>query len=506
MGQRSALSPQQVESLVRLVDRASTREKVPVLSTFTPTAATALQGPSWLERRRTDAAERFAARPLPTEKDEVWRYSRIDELDLDRFHPVSGPGEGRGESLDPQTMERVRSLVERIGPRSALIVSHNGGLASLETSPAADGACSLGLLSDHPEGGHLLGAVASDPGDFVLLNEAFALDPVVIDVGPQAVVEAPIVVVHVVDGSSETNGTVFPRTVVRAGDSAQAGVVEMIVDLAGGVLGGAATGARAGSAGSPQMLVVPVTEVQVGDGAKLSYVSIQALGGATWQLGYQVSRIGSDASLRSFAVALGGDYARLRTDSELAGQGGTSELRAAYLGRDEQMLDFRTLQDHSAPRTTSDLLFKGAVADHAHSVYSGLIRVHRGAVRSDAMQTNNNLVLDEGAHADSVPNLDIEENDVRCSHGSTVGPVDEDQRYYLESRGIDPETAERLIVAGFFLDIAQQLPIEGVRSIVQEALASRLHVPADGPLGDERSTDEPLGKQGAGGEADVGHG
>jgi Fe-S cluster assembly protein SufD len=314
------------------------------------------------------------------------------------------------------------------------------------------------------------------------------------------------VVVHVIDGSSGTNGTVFPRTVVRAGDSAQAGVVEMIVDLGGGVLGGPATGARSGSAGSPQMLVVPVTEVQVGDGAKLSYVSIQALGGAAWQLGYQVSRIGSDAALRSFAVALGGDYARLRTDSELAGQGGTSELRAAYLGRDEQMLDFRTLQDHSAPRTTSDLLFKGAVADHAHSVYSGLIRVHRGAVRSDAMQTNNNLVLDEGAHADSVPNLDIEENDVRCSHGSTVGPVDEDQRYYLESRGIDPETAERLIVAGFFLDIAQQLPIEGVRSIVQEALASRLHVPADGPLGDEGSTDEPLGKQGAGGEADVGHG
>ena len=103
------------------------------------------------------------------------------------------------------------------------------------------------------------------------------------------------------------------------------------------------------------------------------------------------------------------------------------------------MLDFRTLQDHAAPRTTSDLLFKGAVADRAHSVYSGFIRVHRGAVRSDAMQTNNNLVLDDGAHADSVPNLDIEENDVRCSHGSTVGPVDEDQRYYLESRGIDPE-------------------------------------------------------------------
>ncbi len=142
-------------------------------------------------------------------------------------------------------------------------------------------------------------------------------------------------------------------------------------------------------------------------------------------------------------MALGGGgatYARLRTDAVLAGDKGSSELRAAYLGRGDEMLDFRTLQDHAAPRTRSDLLFKGAVTDRAHSVYSGLVRVRRGAVKADAMQTNHNLVLDEGAHADSVPNLDIEENDVRCSHASTVGPVDEEQRYYLESRGIPPRT------------------------------------------------------------------
>jgi Fe-S cluster assembly protein SufD len=115
----------------------------------------------------------------------------------------------------------------------------------------------------------------------------------------------------------------------------------------------------------------------------------------------------------------------------------------------------------------------GAVADRAHSVYSGLIRVRRGAVRSDAMQTNHNLVLDEGAHADSVPNLDIEENDVKCSHGSTVGPVDEDQRYYLESRGVEPEMAERLIVAGFFDDIASRVPVSGIRATIGQALADR---------------------------------
>ena len=219
--------------------------------------------------------------------------------------------------------------------------------------------------------------------------------------------------------------------------------------------------------------MVPVTEIQVGDDATLAYVSVQSLGPDTWQLAHQASTIGANAALGSFAVALGGSYARLRTDSALQGESGSSKLRAAFIGRDDQMLDFRTLQDHLAPRTTSDLLFMGAVADHSHSVYSGLIRVRRGAVRSDAMQTNHNLVLDEGAHADSVPNLDIEENDVKCSHGSTVGPVDEDQRYYLESRGVEPDVAERLIVGGFFENIADQVPIAGTRSMIGRALADR---------------------------------
>ena len=112
------------------------------------------------------------------------------------------------------------------------------------------------------------------------------------------------------------------------------------------------------------------------------------------------------------------------------------------------MHDFRTMQDHAAPRTTSDLLFKGAVGDTANSVYTGLIRVRPGAAGTNAFQTNRNLVLSEGAHADSVPNLEIEENDVKCSHASAVGPVDEDQQYYLESRGVPTDVAERLIVLG----------------------------------------------------------
>ena len=174
-----------------------------------------------------------------------------------------------------------------------------------------------------------------------------------------------------------------------------------------------------------------------------------------------------DASLRTFTVGLGGDYDRVRADVSVVGKGAHSEILSAYLGNGTQVHDIRTLQDHVAPRTTSELLCQGAVAGTSRSVYSGLIRVHRGAVRTDARQTNHNLVLDEGAHADSVPNLDILENDVKCSHASTVGPIDEDQRYYIESRGIAPDVAEGLIVQGFFDAIIDRGPIGAVTPLLR---------------------------------------
>jgi Fe-S cluster assembly protein SufD len=254
---------------------------------------------------------------------------------------------------------------------------------------------------------------------------------------------------------------------VRVGEGAEAGVVEVV----------------AGAPGTAGALVVPVTELTVADRGRLSYVSLQVLGTGAWHIGRMAGRVGADASLRAFAVGLGGGYDRSRTDVAVVGRGGSSQLRSAYLGTGAQVHDVRTLQDHDAPRSTSDLLCKGAVAGTSRSVYSGLIRVRHGAVRTNAMQTNHNLVLDERAHADSVPNLDIEENDVRCSHASTVGPVDEDQRYYVESRGVPPEQAERLIVEGFFEDIVQQAPVPALvprlRREVNARLAGALGIAAE---------------------------
>jgi Fe-S cluster assembly protein SufD len=356
------------------------------------------------------------------------------------------------------------------------MVTIDGVLATVASS-VGDQLLTLGRATEWDDVEDVLGTVVSDPRDYVLLNDAFAVDPLVVDVAPGAAIADPVVIIHVVGGGEGL--AVFPRTVIRGGPGSAASVIEIVVDADAGLLADLPRHASRPAAGSsaaiggPRRLVVPVTELSVADDSRLSYVSVQALGPDTWQLAHQASTIGADATLSSFAVALGGGYARLRTDSALQGASGTSRLRAAFIGRDDQMLDFRTLQDHLAPKTTSDLLFMGAVADRSHSVYSGLIRVRRGAVKADARQTNHNLVLDEGAHADSVPNLDIEENDVSCSHGSTVGPVDEDQRYYLESRGVEPEVAERLIIAGFFEDIADQVPIAGTRSMIGRALSDR---------------------------------
>ena len=449
--------------------------EAPVLTTFTPENAAALPGLPWLQQRRLAAAEAFSSSPFPLEKDEVWRYSRIDQLDLDRFHPVDAAPKVPSNDPGASSSDRVHSLVSSLGPRSGLLVTIDGVLATVATS-VGDDVLTLGRVTEHGRAEALLGSVVTDPREFLLLNDAFAVDPLIIDIRPHADIEAPIVVVHVIGGAG--GDAVFPRTIVRGGEASTAAVIEIVVDINTGLLAdlptsAAAAGMPASDVGQPERLVVPVTELQVADNASLAYVSVQALGRDTWQLAHQASTIGADATLESFAVALGGGYARLRTDSALRGNAGTSMLRAAFIGRNDQMLDFRTLQDHLAPRTTSDLLFMGAVADRSHSVYSGLIRVRRGAVKSDAMQTNHNLVLDEGAHADSVPNLDIEENDVKCSHASTVGPVDEDQRYYLESRGVEPDVAERLIVAGFFENIADQVPIDGARSMIGRALADR---------------------------------
>jgi Fe-S cluster assembly protein SufD len=414
------------------------------LSELTADAVKNLGGPQWLVQARLDAFQRFSAAALPTQAEEIWRYSRVEDLDLDAF-VLDGPESGADWS--------DRGFMGPLEHRGATVVVQDGRVLSIDVSPAASQAgLRVTRLSEAPERPAGLGELAaSEP--FVDLSEAVAPDGVLVEMSRGGVLDAPVVISHRLSGTGRMTSV---RTLVRVAELAQLTVVEE-------------------SASSPgSLLFLPVVELDVLDGANLSYVGLQGLSDAAWQIGHQASRIGRDASLRSLTVALGGDYARLRTDSRLVGAGGSSRLLALYFGEGSQTHDFRTLQDHVGPKTTSDLLFKGAVQDTASGVYSGLIRVAKGAHGTNAFQTNRNLVLSEGASAWSVPNLEIEENDVRCSHASAVGPVDEEQLYYLESRGVPPQTATRLIVLGFFQDLLNGAPAPELHGSLRRELSHRL--------------------------------
>jgi len=419
-------------------------------STFSIDAVSALGGPEWLRRCRAEAWGRFDAAPLPTEAEEVWRYSRINQLDLNSFVPTTA-----ADATADVLAEEATVLLTAVGRRGGLLVVRNGVVVSAELdTSAADQGVVLASLAGAVDGEQLLGSVASPVDSFVDLASALLADGAALVVPPGVVLADPIVVLQIVDAPG---ASVFPRLVVRMGEGAQATVVEHLSSPEG-----------------QSTFVDSVVELDVADAARLAYLGIQQFGGDTWQVGYQASRVGRDAGLESSVVALGGGYARLRVDTRLAGPGGTSTLRAAYFGDGNQMHDFRTMQDHAAPKTTSDLLFKGAVQDSSDAVYTGLIRVRPGAGGTNAFQTNRNLVLSDGANAYSVPNLEIEENDVRCSHATAVGPIDEDQRYYLESRGVPPEMADRLIVLGFFDEIVERSPVPGLRQPLRDALARKL--------------------------------
>ncbi len=346
---------------------------------------------------------------LPTDEEEIWRYSRIDELDLGSFQPGT-----------------ARTVIE-----------HGDGVAL----PLDEARACMGL------------AMTTAADVFAQLNTDNAA-PISLRVGRNAVVPVTVLITHHIE---QTGIVAYPRLVIDAGENSEVTVIERFV-----------------SPDDVVSLVVPVVEIRAAQAARVTYLGINELGRKTWQVGHQHAVGERDSTMRIFSVALGGDYARVRAEVRLVGQGASAKQTALYFADGKQMHDFRTWQVHEAPKTHSDLLFKGAVKDTAKSVYTGLIRIGEHAAGSQAFQTNRNLTLSHGAWAQSVPNLEIETNDVKCSHASTIGPIDDDQRFYLESRGISPDIAERLVVLGFFDEVIARLPestfSDGLRAQVSTKL------------------------------------
>jgi Fe-S cluster assembly protein SufD len=412
-------------------------------------------GPDWLQARRADAAGRFADAEVPTTDEEVWRYSRIGDFGEVAFPLAAAPSATDGVIADCRA--HVESVV---GAHAGLVILIDGHLVHAELDPevAAQGV-TFAAAGDTPGAESVLGAVTGTPSDyFGALNDGFAPGPIVLDVPRSVVVDQPLVVVQHVATAGVTS---LPRLAVRAGDNSSVTLVD--VQRSADVVA----------------VAVPVVELDLGASARLTYLSVQDLGRQVWQIGTQASRVGAQGHLVSATAGLGGDYARLRTDCALAGRGASGDLLAVYFADGTQTLDFRTFQDHVAPDTTSKLLFKGTVGGHSRSVYTGLIRVRPDARGTNAFQTNRNIKLSEHAWAESVPNLEIENNDVHCSHASAVGPIDEQQRFYLESRGVPPFVAERLVVAGFFTEVLAQIPVERLVAELRRRITDKLESPVD---------------------------
>jgi len=369
---------------------------------FTPESARALDQP--FAGDRIAAAERAAAAPWPTATEEIWRYSRIGDLDLAAF-----------------ALGRVITEVDGAAP------------ATPDSFPSViDGEA---------------------PDVFAELNAAFgAATATVIEVAAGASVLQPIVVTHHVP---DANTAVFPRLIVDVGENADVTVVERFTSV-------------------DDVLVVPVVQVRAARAARVRYLAVNELSERAWQIGHQQAVGEADSSTLLSTVTLGGHYARVRTEARAAGRGAHTKQVALYFAAGEQMHDFRTIQDHDAPNSTSDLLFKGVVQEHAASVYTGLIKVRPHARGTSAFQTNRNLTLGEDAWSQSVPNLDIKTDDVRCSHASTVGPIDPEHRFYLESRGVPPAVADRLIVLGFFDEVLGQLPHPAIAAELRATVAAKL--------------------------------
>lgn len=395
-----------------------------------------------MTKRRNDAAEALADVAFPSDQEEVWRYTPIGDLDIERFGPTS------------DTSGKDSTIFDVLSDRVGLVEVRNGWVTREELDDSLrQRGLFVGRLVDHPDAGTILGSVAGESTDyFSVLSDAFMGDAVLIDVPAGLVVEKPIVVGERVRGDGSA---VFPRLIVRMGADSQASVVQHQ------------------SAGVGEVFAAPLTELDVGPAARLEFLNIQVMTASATQLGSLIARAGQDATVTVGAAGLGGGYSRLRLDCRLEGSGSTGNLLAMYYGESGQTLDFRTLQDHAAPHTTSNLLFKGALAGDARSIYTGMIRVRPEANGTNAFQTNRNIKLSEQAWAESVPNLEIENSDVRCSHASTVSPIDEEQLFYLESRGVPSETAERLIVRGFFADVLDQLPVGDGHPVIDEVVVSK---------------------------------
>jgi len=379
-----------------------------------------------------EALERFEALPWPARTDEEWRRTDPALLEMDRLN------------LQPEALG-FRVGWETPSPeliRSGVVLTH------LSTA--------LQQLPEQAERYLFRSGAPSGLAKFVALHQARAREGLFCYVPDRVKVEMPV---RSWIESTAQGTAFFPHVLVALGEEAELTLVDE---------------RRPAPGESAAALADEQVEIFLGSGSSLQYVHLQRWGPQTAELMVQRAVLERDAQLLNITVGLGGRLTKGSVEASLAGPGARSELLGVFFGSGRQHFDLHTLQEHRAQSTASDLLYKSALADEARAIYTGLIRITRQGQKSDAYQANRNLLLSQGAKADSVPMLEIEADDVRCTHGVAVGPIEEEQAFYLMSRGLSQREAERLIVHGFFEQVFRRIPLERLREELAEEVDRRL--------------------------------
>jgi Fe-S cluster assembly protein SufD len=376
--------------------------------------------PAWLSERRRKGASLAQELELPTQKTKGWEFTDLSTLDLDSFEPASATATGLEADGDPgpAIVGSLASAAERLGD----------------------------VVSDR------LGSLVPPDDPFVARNDAHWGEGLLVYV-PRGERLAEPARIEVVAG----DGGVAWRTLIVVEEGAEAEVWE-----------------RYSSANGGEGLFNGVVEIVLGAGATLRYVSEQELSERSWLFSTQRAELGRDASLEWVALGFGSARGKVRMETKLAGQGASARVTGAYAGHGTQHLDFDTTQEHAAENTFSDLAFRGVLAERATSVWRGMIRVDPGAQKTDAFQESRNLLLSNRAHADSIPGLEIEADDVRCTHAAAVEQIDPEQLFYLTSRGLPAASAKRLVIDGFLGSLVDRSPEGPTRDALAAALERRL--------------------------------
>jgi Fe-S cluster assembly protein SufD len=384
-----------------------------------------LREPDWLADRRLEAFDVFQKLELPDPKSEEWRYTDVRGFDFDAFGA-------------PEIRAKAPSIDGGLAARGVIFTDFRTA-----ATEHAD------LLKEH-----FFTDVPIDEHKFTALHGAFHSDDVLVYVPRGVEVELPLERSHeVVSG-----GSVFPHTTIVVGEQASLTFVDSFTSHDLGA----------------QALCSSVVEIEARRGATVNYISLQQWGRNVHHFQTQRFTGYRDTTVRSLAVNLGSSFARTQVESVLKGEGSFSEMLGLYFADANQHFAQRTLQQHIGPYSTSDLLYKGALKEKSRSEYSGLIKVAKGAQGTDAYQANRNLTLSDEALARSIPQLEIEANEVRCTHGATVAPVEEEHLFYLMSRGIDRLTAQKLIVFGFFGEVLDRIRVGAVRDELSLAIAEKV--------------------------------